>query len=100
MHHKSNILILLSIYFSLFYRRLAELTGNEEDWRSKLKKTKSSDMVQTSLADRFSQLHDSENAWKKKVDTYVHAATHAETAESLQLAEKLGQNHLLKVMLL
>ncbi|KAI4872381.1 hypothetical protein NFI96_033650 [Prochilodus magdalenae] len=46
--------------------RLAELSGNEDDWRNKLKKTKTGDMVQTSLADRFSQLQDSENAWKKK----------------------------------
>ncbi|XP_036428882.1 supervillin isoform X2 [Colossoma macropomum] len=46
--------------------RLAELTGNEDDWRNKLKKTKANEVVQVSLADRFSQLQDSENAWKKK----------------------------------
>uniref|UniRef100_A0AAR2IKQ0 HP domain-containing protein n=1 Tax=Pygocentrus nattereri TaxID=42514 RepID=A0AAR2IKQ0_PYGNA len=47
--------------------RLAELTGNEDDWRNKLKKSKASEVVQVSLADRFSQLQDSENAWKKKM---------------------------------
>ncbi|TSK14619.1 Supervillin [Bagarius yarrelli] len=51
---------------SSFNQRLAELTSNDDDWRSKLKKTKTSDVVQTSLADRFSQLQDAENSWKKK----------------------------------
>ncbi|XP_076856294.1 supervillin isoform X2 [Brachyhypopomus gauderio] len=51
---------------SSLMHRLAAGPGSEDDWRGKLKKTKASDMVQTSLADRFTQLHDSENAWKKK----------------------------------
>ncbi|KAG9267726.1 supervillin-like isoform X1 [Astyanax mexicanus] len=46
--------------------RFVDLTATEEDWRNKLKKSKAGDTVQTSLADRFSQLQDSENAWKKK----------------------------------
>lgn len=80
IYHKlfTNFLTMFSL---LFFHRLAELTGYEEDWRSKLKKGKSSDMVQTSLADRFSQLQDSENSWKKKVDTYAHTATHSHTQQ-------------------
>lgn len=51
---------------SSFNQRLAELSGTEECWQSKLKKSKTSDMVQVSLADRFNLLQDSENSWKKK----------------------------------
>uniref|UniRef100_A0A8C7TM48 Supervillin d n=1 Tax=Oncorhynchus mykiss TaxID=8022 RepID=A0A8C7TM48_ONCMY len=45
--------------------RLAELSSGEEEWKAKLKKPK--DLVQKSLADRFNQLQDSGDAWKKKV---------------------------------
>ncbi|MCJ8738394.1 hypothetical protein PDJAM_G00035490 [Pangasius djambal] len=71
---------------SSFNQRLAELTGNEEDWPSKLKKSKASDVVQTSLADRFSQLQDSENAWKKK-----KSSTEVETKMSLAQRMKILQ---------
>ncbi|KAF5889682.1 supervillin-like isoform X1, partial [Clarias magur] len=70
---------------SSFNQRLAELTGNEEDWRSK-KKSKASDLVQTSLADRFSQLQDSENAWKKK-----KSSAEVETKMSLSQRMKILQ---------
>ncbi|KAF4085204.1 hypothetical protein AMELA_G00114930 [Ameiurus melas] len=67
---------------SSFNQRLAELTGNEEDWRSKLKKTKASNAVQTPLADRFSQLQDSECAWKKKKSS-------AEVETKMSLAQRM-----------
>uniref|UniRef100_A0A8C5GNX2 Supervillin-like n=1 Tax=Gouania willdenowi TaxID=441366 RepID=A0A8C5GNX2_GOUWI len=47
-------------------QRLAELTSGESKRRDKPKKSKPSDQIQTSLADRFNQLQDNENAWKKK----------------------------------
>lgn len=46
--------------------RLVEFTGEGEN-KDRLKKAKPSELIQTSLADRFSQLQDAENAWKKKV---------------------------------
>ncbi|XP_077086358.1 supervillin-like [Siphateles boraxobius] len=46
--------------------RLAEFKSSEDDCRGKLKKNKQTDVVQASLADRYSQLQQSENAWKKK----------------------------------
>ncbi|XP_060795764.1 supervillin isoform X2 [Neoarius graeffei] len=67
---------------SSFNQRLAELTGNEEDWHPKLKKTKASDVIQTSLADRFSQLQDSENTWKKKKSS-------AEVETKMSLAQRM-----------
>uniref|UniRef100_A0A3B4XDT4 Supervillin d n=1 Tax=Seriola lalandi dorsalis TaxID=1841481 RepID=A0A3B4XDT4_SERLL len=45
---------------------LAELTGRDNEKRDTPKKAKPSELIQTSLADRFSQLQDSENAWRKK----------------------------------
>lgn len=50
-----------------FFLRLAEFTGGKEEKRDKLKKPRSAELIQTSLADRFNQLQDAENAWKKKV---------------------------------
>ncbi|KAF7666598.1 hypothetical protein LDENG_00100350 [Lucifuga dentata] len=50
---------------SSFSQRLTDLTSSEEKM-DRFKKHKSSEMVQTSLADRFSQLQDAENSWKKK----------------------------------
>ncbi|XP_041829593.1 supervillin [Melanotaenia boesemani] len=47
-------------------QRLAEVTGEESRSREGLKKQKHSEVIQTSLADRFSQLQDAENSWKKK----------------------------------
>ncbi|XP_061083315.1 supervillin isoform X2 [Conger conger] len=46
--------------------RLVDMLAPEEDWRSKLKKTKPSEVIQTSLADRCNLLQDAENSWKKK----------------------------------
>lgn len=51
---------------SLCVFRLAELT-NDREGGERVKKAKPVEMVQTSLADRFTQLQDAENAWKKKV---------------------------------
>ncbi|XP_046888279.1 supervillin isoform X1 [Hypomesus transpacificus] len=47
--------------------RLADFTTEvgEEDCKSKLKKTRAN-LVQTPLSDRFNQLHEAENAWRKK----------------------------------
>uniref|UniRef100_A0A3B5BDU7 Supervillin-like n=1 Tax=Stegastes partitus TaxID=144197 RepID=A0A3B5BDU7_9TELE len=44
-------------------QRLTEFNSEKKD---RLKKPKPCEQVQTSLADRFSQLQDAENAWKKK----------------------------------
>lgn len=44
--------------------RLSELTRDKDS----VKKTKPHERIQTPLADRFSQLQDAENAWKKKVN--------------------------------
>uniref|UniRef100_A0A3P8TLK4 Supervillin d n=1 Tax=Amphiprion percula TaxID=161767 RepID=A0A3P8TLK4_AMPPE len=41
-------------------------TVGDVEKKDRLKKPKPSDLIQTSLADRFSQLHDAENNWKKK----------------------------------
>lgn len=46
--------------------RLAEFTREKDSMKKT--HTKPHERIQTSLADRFSQLHDSENAWKKKVN--------------------------------
>lgn len=46
--------------------RLAEFTSEGEK-KDRVRKAKPSEAIQTSLADRFGQLQDSENAWKKKV---------------------------------
>ncbi|XP_066519033.1 supervillin [Hoplias malabaricus] len=51
---------------SSFRDRFSEMTGSEDDWKNKLKKSKASDVINVSLADRYNQLQDSENAWKKK----------------------------------
>ncbi|KAJ8364476.1 hypothetical protein SKAU_G00133070 [Synaphobranchus kaupii] len=45
---------------------LSDMQNTEEDWRSKLKKTKPSEVIHGSLADRCTQLQDAENAWRKK----------------------------------
>lgn len=50
----------------LFFFRLAEFSSEHES-RDRAKKAKPIDNIHTSLADRFSQLQDAENAWKKKV---------------------------------
>ncbi|XP_029953819.1 supervillin [Salarias fasciatus] len=47
-------------------QRLAELTGGDSEKRERVRKLRPSDTIQTSLADRFGQLQDAENAWKKK----------------------------------
>lgn len=51
---------------SLCVVRLAELTSDHEG-SERVKKAKPIEVVQTSLADRFTQLQDAENSWKKKV---------------------------------
>ncbi|XP_034050636.1 supervillin [Thalassophryne amazonica] len=51
---------------SSLQQRLAEFSSGEDEKRVKVKKLKSTELIQTPLADRFSQLKDAENAWKKK----------------------------------
>uniref|UniRef100_A0A665WH99 Supervillin-like n=1 Tax=Echeneis naucrates TaxID=173247 RepID=A0A665WH99_ECHNA len=50
-----------------FFRLNEFTTSREDEKKDRLKKPKTSELIQTSLADRFSQLQDSENAWRKKV---------------------------------
>ncbi|XP_076616149.1 supervillin [Chaetodon auriga] len=50
---------------SILKQRLAEFTSDSEK-KDRWKKTKPAELIQTSLADRFSQLQDAENAWRKK----------------------------------
>ncbi|XP_057214187.1 supervillin isoform X2 [Triplophysa rosa] len=61
--------------------RLAEMKSGEDDRRSKLKKYKA-DVVQMSLADRCSQLQESETAWKKK-------KSGADVEPKMSLAERM-----------
>ncbi|XP_056153072.1 supervillin [Lampris incognitus] len=63
-------------------QRLVELTTCEEEWKSRLKKTKPTETVQKSLADRFNQLQDSESSWKKKKSS-------ADVETKMSLAERM-----------
>lgn len=47
-------------------QRLAEFTGREDEKKDRLKKPKPSELIQTPLANRFSQLQDAEHSWRKK----------------------------------
>ncbi|XP_028821949.1 supervillin [Denticeps clupeoides] len=71
---------------SLYGIRLPDLKCGEEEWRGKQPKTNPGEVVQTSLADRYSQLQDSENAWKKK-----KASADVETKMSLSDRMKILQ---------
>uniref|UniRef100_A0AAQ6IE55 HP domain-containing protein n=1 Tax=Anabas testudineus TaxID=64144 RepID=A0AAQ6IE55_ANATE len=51
-----------SLSSSFNRRSLDVLTGE----KNRLKKAKPCELIQTPLSDRFTQLHDAENAWKKK----------------------------------
>ncbi|XP_027885441.1 supervillin [Xiphophorus couchianus] len=51
---------------SALKHRLALLSGEDGEKKDRTRKSKPSQMIQTSLADRFTQLHDAENAWMKK----------------------------------
>ncbi|MBN3312048.1 SVIL protein, partial [Atractosteus spatula] len=51
---------------SSFKERLAQLTSGEQEHKRDTRK-KPGDVVHVSLNDRFSQLQDAENAWRKKV---------------------------------
>ncbi|XP_055360361.1 supervillin isoform X2 [Betta splendens] len=50
---------------SSFKQRLSEFTSGDGE-TARMKKAKTSELIQTPLANRFSQLHDAENAWRKK----------------------------------
>nr|XP_057917497.1 supervillin isoform X3 [Doryrhamphus excisus] len=63
-------------------QRLAEFSSGDGEKKEKAKKLKPSETVQTSLADRFSQLHDAENAWKKKKSS-------VDTTSKVSLAERM-----------
>ncbi|PWA21608.1 hypothetical protein CCH79_00003016 [Gambusia affinis] len=52
---------------SALKHRLAALSGEDGEKKDGTRKSKPSQVVQTSLADRFNQLHGAENAWMKKV---------------------------------
>ncbi|KAM7381634.1 hypothetical protein PAMA_012468 [Pampus argenteus] len=47
-------------------QRLTEFNSGEGEKKDALKKPKVPEMIQTKLSDRFSQLQDAENAWRKK----------------------------------
>ncbi|XP_047232858.1 supervillin isoform X3 [Girardinichthys multiradiatus] len=63
-------------------QRLAVLSGGDGETKDKLKKAKPSELIQTPLANRFSQLHDAENAWKKK-------KSNADPEPKMSLAERM-----------
>ncbi|KAJ7984425.1 hypothetical protein DPEC_G00354710 [Dallia pectoralis] len=63
-------------------QRLAELNSGDEEWKAKLKTPKSSHLVQKSLADRFNQLQDSGDAWKKKKSS-------ADVGTKMSLADRM-----------
>uniref|UniRef100_A0A3B4B2D0 HP domain-containing protein n=1 Tax=Periophthalmus magnuspinnatus TaxID=409849 RepID=A0A3B4B2D0_9GOBI len=46
-------------------KQLLEFKG-ENETKTRIRKNRPSEVIQTSLTDRFNQLHDAENAWKKK----------------------------------
>lgn len=52
------------MFLFLTLYRLAEFSQDDKKDRGKKSRP---EVIQTSLADRFSQLQDAENAWKKKV---------------------------------
>lgn len=52
------------------FSRLAEFNNGEGEKKDRPKKDKTLELTQTSLADRFSQLQDAENAWRKKVSEF------------------------------
>ncbi|XP_028285966.1 supervillin-like [Parambassis ranga] len=51
---------------SLLKQKLDEISSGDGEKRDRLKKPKPSDLIQTPLSDRFNQLQDAENAWRKK----------------------------------
>ena len=57
-------------YLSLSFFRLSEFSSKNEK-KDRLKKSKPTELIQTSLADRFNQLQGAENAWRKKVSYYI-----------------------------
>ncbi|KAL1264202.1 hypothetical protein QQF64_004557, partial [Cirrhinus molitorella] len=62
--------------------RLAELKSGDDDCSGKLKKNKLPNVVQTSLADRYVQLQESENSWRKKKSS-------ADIEPKMSLAERM-----------
>ncbi|XP_061911665.1 supervillin isoform X2 [Entelurus aequoreus] len=75
-------------------QRLAEFNSGDSEKKELTKKPKPSEAVHTSLADRFNQLHDAENAWKKKksgMDTTPKVSL-AERMKVLKDKEELWKN--------
>ncbi|XP_051925286.1 supervillin [Hippocampus zosterae] len=64
--------------------RLAEFSGGDGQKREWSKKPKPSEVIQTSLADRFSRLHRAEDAWKKKKSS-VDASPKMSLAERMKI---------------
>lgn len=54
---------------------MALLTSGDDEKKDGLNKPKTTELNQTSLADRFNKLQDSENAWKKKVSFIYNTLT-------------------------
>ncbi|XP_061665830.1 supervillin isoform X2 [Syngnathoides biaculeatus] len=67
---------------SAIKQRLLEFSGSDSEKREWTKKPKASEVIQTSLADRFNQLHDAENAWKKKKSS-------VDTSPKMSLADRM-----------
>ncbi|XP_019738899.1 supervillin-like isoform X2 [Hippocampus comes] len=65
-------------------QRLAEFSAGDGEKREWSKKPKPSEVIQTSLADRFTQLHHAENAWKKKKSS-VDASPKMSLAERMKV---------------
>ncbi|XP_042363517.1 supervillin [Plectropomus leopardus] len=66
---------------STIKQRLAEFTSEDEK-KDRVKKPKPSEQIQTSLAERFGQLQDAENAWKKK-------KSNVDVAPKMSLTERM-----------
>ncbi|XP_073684275.1 supervillin isoform X2 [Garra rufa] len=62
--------------------RLAELKSGEDECSGKLNQNKITNVVQTSLVDRYVQLQESENAWRKKKSS-------ADIEPKMSLAERM-----------
>ncbi|XP_043109169.1 supervillin isoform X1 [Puntigrus tetrazona] len=66
--------------------RLSELNCGEDECRGKLKKNKLTNVVPTALAERYVQLQDCENAWRKKKSS-------ADIESKMSLAERMKILH-------
>ncbi|KAJ4940591.1 hypothetical protein JOQ06_026888 [Pogonophryne albipinna] len=77
-------------------QRLTEDTGEGEK-KDRVKKPKASDRIETKLSDRFGQLQDAENAWKKKKKRPSCEAKQAKKS-SVDLGPKVSLADRMKVL--